>query len=55
MYDKLEQYRTKTRDEMDRERTLVIHYLKWGYDWLRSNLEKIHGQTSHDHPHISLL
>ena len=34
VYDKLEQYRTKTRDEMDRERTLVIHYLKWGYDWL---------------------
>tara|TARA_B100001057_G_scaffold453133_1_gene497684 strand:+ start:1821 stop:2828 length:1008 start_codon:yes stop_codon:yes gene_type:complete len=34
VYDKLEQYRTKTRDEMDREKTLVIHYLKWGYDWL---------------------
>ena len=34
VYDKLEQYRTKTRDEMDRERTDVIHYLKWGYDWL---------------------
>ena len=125
VYDKLEQYRTKTRDEMDRERTMVIHYLKWGYDWLtddqktyfewtknwhdidkpvrnyliikmlgldvlkspeelfedlmyygfledtqrfvynpeyqrsyewlQSSLEKIHGQTSHDHPHISLL
>ena len=34
VYDKLEQYRTKTRDEMDREKTDVIHYLKWGYDWL---------------------
>ena len=125
VYDKLEQYRTKTRDEMDREKTLVIHYLKWGYEWLtdnqktffewtrnwhdidkptrnyliinmlgldalkspeelyfdlmdhgflqdhqkfvynpeyqrsyewlQSSLEKIHGQTSHDHPHISLL
>ena len=34
VYDKLEQYRTKTRDEMDREKNHVIHYLKWGYDWL---------------------
>ena len=25
------------------------------YEWLQSNLEKIHGQTLHDHPHISLL
>ena len=34
VYDKLEQYRTKTKEEMDREKTIVIHYLKWGYDWL---------------------
>ncbi len=34
IYDKLEQYRTKTKDEMERESNLVIHYLKWGYDWL---------------------
>ena len=34
VYDKLEQYRTKTREEMERENTMVIHYLKWGYDWL---------------------
>ncbi len=37
VYDKLEQYRTKTKDEMCRERTEVIHYLKWGYDWLNDN------------------
>ena len=37
VYDKLEQYRTKTRDEMDREKNLVIHYLKWGYDWLNDD------------------
>ena len=125
VYDKLEQYRTKNSDEMDRERTMVIHYLKWGYnwltdnqriffewtrdwnnidrsvrnnltlqilgldalkspeelhddlsyygfledtqkfvlnpeyqrsyEWLESNLEKIHGQSLHDHPHIALL
>ena len=125
VYDRLEQYRTKSKDEMDRERTHVIHYLKWGYnwltedqrtffewtknwheidksvrqnltlqilgldvlkspeelhddlsyygylentqkftlneeyqrsyEWLESSLEKIHGQTLHDHPHISLL
>ena len=34
IYDKLEQYRTKTKDEMERESNLVLHYLKWGYDWL---------------------
>jgi len=34
VYDKLEQYRTKTKDEMDREPNLVINYLKWGYDFL---------------------
>ena len=34
VYDKLEQYRTKTRDEMERWNSPVIHYLKWGYDWL---------------------
>lgn len=125
VYDRLEQYRTKTRDEMHREKNHVIHYLKWGYDWLsdnqkiffewtrdwnsidksvrknltikmlgldvlkkpkelyddmksqgfiesnqkftpnteydrsydwlQSNLEKIRGQTLHDHPHMSLL
>tara|TARA_Y100001954_G_scaffold226265_1_gene267904 strand:- start:7 stop:1005 length:999 start_codon:yes stop_codon:yes gene_type:complete len=125
VYDRLEQYRTKTRDEMKREKNHVIHYLKWGYDWLndnqkmffewtrdwndidisvrkkltiemlgldvlkspkdlhddmmnhgfldehqsftqnidyeksyewlKSNLEKIRGQTLHDHPHMSLL
>jgi hypothetical protein len=37
VYDKLEQYRTKNPDEMDRERSMVIHYLKWGYDWLNDN------------------
>ena len=25
------------------------------YEWLQSSLEKIRGQTLHDHPHISLL
>ena len=25
------------------------------YEWLKSNLEKIRGQTLHDHPHMSLL
>ena len=34
IYDKLEQYRTKTNEEMERESNLVLHYLKWGYDWL---------------------
>ena len=37
IYDKLEQYRTKTREEMERENSTVIHYLKWGYDWLSPN------------------
>jgi len=37
VYDKLEQYRTKTRDEMQRERSDVLHYLKWGYEWLTDN------------------
>ena len=37
VYDRLEQYRTKTRNEMDREKNHVIHYLKWGYDWLTDN------------------
>ena len=125
VYDKLEQYRTKTREEMERWNSPVIHYLKWGYDWLtddqkvffewtrdwnnidrsirkkltieilgldvlkrpeelhremmsvgmlephqkftpnieydrayewlKSNLEKIHDLTPHDHPHMSLL
>ena len=34
IYDKLEQYRTKTMEEMERENNIVIHYLKWGYNWL---------------------
>ena len=34
VYDKLEQYRTKTMEEMERENNIVIHYLKWGYNWL---------------------
>ena len=34
VYDKLEQYRTKTMDEMERENNIVIHWLKWGYNWL---------------------
>ncbi len=34
VYDKLEQYRTKTMEEMERENNVVIHYLKWGYNWL---------------------
>ena len=37
VYDKLEQYRTKTRDEMQRERSDVLHYLKWGYEWLTND------------------
>ena len=40
VYDKLEQYRTKTKDEMEREKNIVIHYLKWGYDWLTDNQKK---------------
>ena len=40
VYDKLEQYRTKTRDEMQRERSDVLHYLKWGYEWL-TNEQKV--------------
>ena len=40
IYDKLEQYRTKTKDEMERESNLVLHYLKWGYDWLTDNQKK---------------
>ena len=40
IYDKLEQYRTKTKDEMERESNLVIHYLKWGYDWLSPDQKK---------------
>ena len=47
VYDRLEQYRTKTRDEMDRERTDVIHYLKWGYDWLSEN-QKIFFEWTRD-------
>ena len=34
VYDKLEQYRTKTKEEMERENNIVIHWLKWGYNWL---------------------
>ena len=34
VYDKLEQYRTKTMEEMERENNIVIHWLKWGYNWL---------------------
>ena len=37
IYDKLEQYRTKTKVEMERENSMVIHYLKWGYDVLTDN------------------
>ena len=37
IYDKLEQYRTKTKEEMERENSMVIHYLKWGYDFLTDN------------------
>tara|TARA_B100001113_G_C20874385_1_gene519745 strand:+ start:97 stop:507 length:411 start_codon:yes stop_codon:yes gene_type:complete len=34
VYDKLEQYRTKQRHELEREMDLVLNYLKWGYDFL---------------------
>ncbi len=37
VYDKLEKYRTKTKEEMDREPSIVINYLKWGYDYLSDN------------------
>jgi len=37
VYDKIEQYRTKKRDEMERESSLVLNYLKWGYDYLNDN------------------
>jgi len=40
VYDKLEQYRTKTQVEMERWNNDVIHYLKWGYDWLNDNQKK---------------
>ena len=51
VYDKLEQYRTKTRDEMDREKNHVIHYLKWGYDWLSDN-QKIFFEWTRDWSNI---
>ena len=47
VYDRLEQYRTKTRDEMHREKNHVIHYLKWGYDWLSDN-QKIFFEWTRD-------
>ncbi len=34
VYDRLEQYRTKVREELDRELDIVLNYLKWGYDFL---------------------
>ena len=34
VYDKLQQYRTKVKDELEREMDLVLNYLKWGYDFL---------------------
>ena len=37
VYDKIEQYRTKKRDEIERESSLVLNYLKWGYDYLNDN------------------
>jgi len=37
VYDRLEQYRTKSKDEMERWNSTVIHYLKWGYNWLNDN------------------
>ena len=40
VYDKIEQYRTKKRDEMERESSLVLNYLKWGYDYLNDNQKK---------------
>ena len=40
IYDKLEQYRTKTKEEMERQPNLVLHYLKWGYDWLTPDQKK---------------
>jgi len=49
VYDRLEQYRTKTRDEMDRERTMVIHYLKWGYDWLTDDQKTFFEWTKNWH------
>ena len=47
VYDKLEQYRTKTKSEMNRERNEVIHYLKWGYEWLTKE-QKIYFEWTRD-------
>ena len=40
VYDNITQYRTKTKDEMDREMELVLNHLKWGYDYLSINQKK---------------
>lgn len=34
LYDDIRNYRTKTRDEMDREPERILSHLKWGYDYL---------------------
>tara|TARA_B100000614_G_scaffold60618_1_gene53661 strand:+ start:502 stop:1482 length:981 start_codon:yes stop_codon:yes gene_type:complete len=47
VYDRLQQYRTKTKSEMNREKTEVIHYLKWGYEWLTKD-QKIFFEWTRD-------
>ena len=47
VYDKLEQYRTKTMEEMERENNIVIHWLKWGYNWLTED-QKIFFEWTRD-------
>lgn len=46
VYDRLEQYRTKVKDELEREMDLVLNYLKWGYDFLTDNQKTYFGWTS---------
>ena len=51
VYDKLEQYRTKTIEEMERENNLVIHWLKWGYNWLTED-QKVFFEWTRDWSNI---
>ena len=45
VYDRLEQYRTKVKDELEREMDLVLNYLKWGYDYLSDRQKQYFGWT----------
>ena len=53
VYDKLEQYRTKTMEEMERENNIVIHWLKWGYNWLTED-QKIFFEWTRDWNNIDI-